>query len=73
MVGTVEAEPKEICRFLGNSRLAETIDRFPVNVVLHGHAHQGVYAATTTRGIPVDNCAYSVTKPSDRPYARIGV
>jgi hypothetical protein len=59
--------------FLGNSRLAETIDRFPVNAVLHGHAHPGAYAATTARGIPVYNCAHSVTKPSGRPYALIEI
>jgi Icc-related predicted phosphoesterase len=73
VVGTVEGEPKEIYPFLGNSRLAETIDRFPVNAVLHGHAHQGAYAATTARGIPVYNCARSVTKPSGRPYALIEI
>ena len=73
VVGTVEGEPKEIYPFLGNSRLAETIDRFPVTAVLHGHAHQGVYAATTARGIPVYNCAHSVAKPSGRPYALIEI
>ena len=73
VVGTVEGEPKEIYPFLGNSRLAETIDRFPVNAVLHGHAHQGAYMATTARGIPVYNCAHSVTKPSGRPYALIEI
>jgi uncharacterized protein len=73
VVGTVEGEPKEIYPFLGNSRLAETIDRFPVNAVLHGHAHQGAYAAKTSRGIPVYNCAHSVAKPNSRPYAVIEV
>lgn len=73
VVGTVEGEPKEIYPFLGNSRLAETIDRFPVTAVLHGHAHQGVYAAKTSRGIPVYNCAHSVAKPNNRPYAVIDV
>jgi uncharacterized protein len=73
VVGTVEGEPKEIYPFLGNSRLAETIDRFPVNAVLHGHAHQGAHAATTAGGIPVYNCAYSVPKPSGQPYALIEV
>jgi Icc-related predicted phosphoesterase len=73
VVGTVEGEPKEIYPFLGNSRLAETIDRFPVSAVLHGHAHQGAYTATTARGIPVYNCALSVKKPSGRPYALIEI
>jgi Icc-related predicted phosphoesterase len=73
VVGTVEGEPKEIFPFLGNSRLAETIDRFPVTIVLHGHAHQGVHTATTPRGIPVYNCAHSVKKPDGRAYALIEV
>ncbi len=30
IVDTVEGEPREIYPFLGSSRLAETIDRFPV-------------------------------------------
>ena len=41
---TVEGEPLEIFPFLGNSRLAETIDRFKVSAVVHGHAHRGKYA-----------------------------
>ena len=73
VAGTVEGEPKEIFPFLGNSRLAETIDRFPVAAVLHGHAHQGAHLAKTPRGIPVYNCAHSVKKPDGRAYALIEV
>jgi hypothetical protein len=47
VAATVEGEPKEIFPFLGSSRLAETIDRFGVSTVLHGHAHLGTYAAAT--------------------------
>jgi Icc-related predicted phosphoesterase len=71
VAATVEGEPKEIFPFLGSSRLAETIDRFGVSAILHGHAHHGTYAATTEKGIPVYNCAQSVQKPSGRPYALI--
>lgn len=73
VAATVEGEPREIFPFLGSSRLAETIDRFGVSAVLHGHAHFGTYAARTEKGIPVYNCARSVTKPSGRPYALIEV
>jgi Icc-related predicted phosphoesterase len=73
VAATVEGEPKEIFPFLGSSRLAETIDRFGVSAILHGHAHLGTYAATTEKGIPVYNCARSVEKPSGRPYALIEI
>jgi Icc-related predicted phosphoesterase len=73
VAATVEGEPKEIFPFLGSSRLAETIDRFGVSAVLHGHAHLGTYAAATEKGIPVYNCSRSVLKPSGRPYALIEI
>lgn len=73
IVATLEGEPAEIFPFLGSSRLAETIDRFQVSAVLHGHAHHGSYAGTTARGIPVYNCARPVAKASGRPYALIEV
>lgn len=70
---TVEGEPKEIYPFLGSSRLAETIDRFPVSAVLHGHAHHGVHRGQTPGGVPVYNCARQIEKESGRPYALIEV
>jgi uncharacterized protein len=73
VAATVEGEPREIFPFLGSSRLAETIDRFGVSAILHGHAHMGTYAAATDKGIPVYNCARSVAKPSGRPYALIEI
>ena len=73
IAATVEGEPKEIFPFLGSSRLAETIDRFGVSAILHGHAHLGTYTARTEKGIPVYNCARSVEKPSGRPYALIEI
>ena len=56
---TVEGEPLEIFPFLGSSRLAETIDRFKVSAVVHGHAHRGRYEGRTPGGAPVYNVALS--------------
>jgi Icc-related predicted phosphoesterase len=70
---TIEGEPLEIFPFLGCSRLAETIDRFQVNAVVHGHAHRGCYEGRTPGGAPVYNVAYGVEKPTSRPYALIEI
>lgn len=70
---TVEGEPKEIFPFLGSSRLAETIDRFDVSAVVHGHAHRGSYEGRTPRGAPVYNVAMKIEKPSGKPYALLKV
>lgn len=66
---TIAGEPLEIFPFLGSSRLAETIDRFPVSAVVHGHAHRGVYAGHTPGGAPVYNVAIQIAKPTGKPYA----
>src|SRR3546814_5012986 len=68
---TVEGEPKELFPFLGSSRLAETLDRFEVRAVLHGHAHHGTSAGRTPRGIPVYTCALTVAQDGARPYALV--
>lgn len=74
VAATVADEPAEILPFLGSSRLAETVDRFPsVRAVLHGHAHRGPYAGRTPGGAPVFNVAYPIPKPTGRPYALIEV
>ncbi len=36
---TVRGEPEEIYPFLGCSRLEEPLERYPVNLAFHGHAH----------------------------------
>lgn len=69
VVETVSGEPLEIYPFLGSSRLAETIDRFPVDAVVHGHAHHGAYEGRTPGGVRVFNVAHGIEKPSGRPYA----
>jgi Icc-related predicted phosphoesterase len=68
---TLEGEPRHIFPFLGNSRLAETVDRFEnVKVVVHGHAHRGVHRGATPRGVPVYNVARPVMAAlGERPYA----
>jgi Icc-related predicted phosphoesterase len=70
---TVEGEPLEIYPFLGCSRLAETIDRFKVSAVVHGHAHRGKYEGRTPAGVRVYNVAKHVQKPSGLPYALISI
>jgi Icc-related predicted phosphoesterase len=70
---TVAGEPPEILPFLGCSRLAETIDRFRVSAVVHGHAHQGRYQGHTPAGQPVYNVAAQIEKPTGRPYALLEI
>src|SRR5947209_87110 len=70
---TVEGEPLEIFPFLGSSRLEEPIGRYPVSLVLHGHAHRGQLEGRTKNGAPV----YNVSMPlltrtfADRPPFRV--
>jgi Icc-related predicted phosphoesterase len=56
---TVDGEPPEIYPFLGSSRLEDPINRFPVSLVVHGHAHQGRIEGKTSKGVPV----YNVSMP----------
>ncbi|HEY8565186.1 MAG TPA: metallophosphoesterase [Beijerinckiaceae bacterium] len=70
---TIEGEPHEIFPFLGSSRLAETIDRFKVSAVVHGHAHRGRYEGRTPGGAPVYNVAQHIEKPTGRPYALLEI
>jgi Icc-related predicted phosphoesterase len=54
---TVEGEPLEIFPYLGTSRLEEPLNRYPVNMVFHGHAHHGCLEGRTSTGVPVFNVA----------------
>lgn len=66
---TVRGEPPEIYSFLGNSRLEETINRFNVSFVVHGHAHYGSHQGKTAKGIPVYNCSAGLlSKEFSKPY-----
>lgn len=53
--GTVDGEPLEIYPFLGSSRLEEPLGRYPVSMVLHGHAHRGQLEGRTKNHVPVYN------------------
>ena len=70
---TVEGEPLEIYPFLGSSRLEEPINRYPVSLVVHGHAHRGQLQGRTKSGVNV----YNVSMPllsrtfADRPPFRV--
>jgi Icc-related predicted phosphoesterase len=70
---TVEGEPPEIFPFVGSSRLEEPIDRYPVSLVLHGHAHRGQLEGATRTGVPVYNVAMPLLCRSypDRPAFRV--
>jgi uncharacterized protein len=73
VVDTIESEPLEIYPFLGSSRLAETIDRFKVSAIVHGHAHRGRFEGRTPGGQPVYNVARQIEKPNGKPYAIIDI
>ncbi len=66
---TVEGEPEEIFAFLGSSRLEEPLNRYPVDVVFHGHAHGGRFEGRTSGGVPVYNVAAPLLqrRPGDGP------
>jgi Icc-related predicted phosphoesterase len=70
---TVEGEPLEIYPFLGSSRLEEPINRYPVSLVVHGHAHRGQLQGATASGVPVYNVSMPLLTRSfaDRPPFRI--
>ena len=70
---TVEGEPLEIYPFLGSSRLEEPIGRYPVSLVVHGHAHRGRLEGATKTGVPVYNVSMPLLTRSfaDRPPFRV--
>lgn len=73
---TVEGEPLEIFPFVGSSRLEEPLSRFPVSVVVHGHAHRGQLEGRTKAGTPVYNVSMPLLTrayPDASPYRLIDV
>ena len=70
---TVEGEPLEIFPFLGSSRLEDPINRHPVNLVFHGHAHRGRLEGQTRAGVPVYNVAVPLLRRTlpDAPVFRV--
>lgn len=57
---TVAGEPAMIFPFLGSSRLEEPLNRYPVDFVLHGHAHNGSPEGKTSTGVPVYNVSHGL-------------
>jgi Icc-related predicted phosphoesterase len=70
---TVMGEPEQIYAYLGCSRLAETIDRFDITAVVHGHAQRGTYRGKTPKGVPVFNVAAGIEKEGGKAYAILEV
>jgi Icc-related predicted phosphoesterase len=70
---TVEGEPLEIFPYLGCSRLEEPLTRYPVSVVVHGHAHNGTLEGKTSAGTPVYNVAMPLLRKCfpEQPPVRI--
>ena len=70
---TVDGEPLEIYPYLGTSRLEGPLNRHPVNVVFHGHAHHGALEGRTATGTPVFNVAMPLLMRSfpDKPPFRV--
>ena len=71
--GTVEGEPPEIYTYLGSSRLEEPLNRYPVDAVFHGHAHNGQPEGKTIAGAPVYNVSMALLQRRypDRPPFRV--
>src|SRR5918996_274611 len=70
---TVEGEPPEIFPFLGSSRLEETLNRYAVTAIFHGHAHHGSLEGRTQRDVPVYNLAFPLLRRNfpDQPPFRV--
>jgi Icc-related predicted phosphoesterase len=61
IIDTLEGEPLGIHAFLGSSRLANPIQEYRPDVVLHGHAHAGSFKGAVG-DVPVYNVAVHVTQ-----------
>ena len=71
---TLEGESPELFAFLGSSLLAAALDRHDVDLILHGHAHNGSLEGRTEGGIPVHNvCRFVQKRFTKRPYALIDI
>lgn len=57
---TLGREPLAKHWMLGSSELARVVDRYAVDLVIHGHAHLGNPAGQTVGGTPVRNVATTV-------------
>ena len=65
---TLAGERLELYPFLGSGLLADAVDRAPVDLVVHGHAHFGVEEGRTPGGVPVRNVAMPVIGDAYRVF-----
>ncbi len=65
IAATVAGEAPEIYPYLGNSRLAEVVDRHGADLIVHGHAHHGSLNGKTPAGIPVHNVAITLLQSQE--------
>lgn len=72
---TLVGESPAIFFKLGSDLFGEVIDDYKIDVVLHGHAHNGTHKGFTPGGIPVYNVALPIMKKisPDRPYFTLNV
>ncbi len=70
---TVRGEPEEIYPFLGCSRLEEPLERYPVDLAFHGHAHRGSLEGKTRVGTPVYNVAMPLLRRALSPELPIRI
>jgi Icc-related predicted phosphoesterase len=70
---TVEGEPLEVYAFMGTSRLAEPLMRYPLTAVFHGHAHHGALEGRLANNTPVYNVSLPLLRDKfpDQPPFRI--
>jgi len=73
VAGTTKGEPSEIIPFLGSSRLEDALNRYPVLMAFHGHAHHGSLESRTKDHVPIYNVALPLLQQGfpDRPPVRI--
>jgi len=69
---TLGGERPEIYPFLGSYLLGEAIDAAGADLIVHGHAHNGVEKGVTPGGIPVRNVALPVLKRAYAVYCLLG-
>ena len=66
---TLKGEAEEIFPFLGTSRLAQVLDKYRVDAVFHGHAHEGSPRGRTQGGAIVYNVSRFVqTRFGEQAY-----
>jgi Icc-related predicted phosphoesterase len=70
---TVEGEPPELYPFLGSSRLEEPLNRYPVSLVFHGHAHRGQAEGRTRGGVPVYNVCLPLLRNLDPEHPPVRI